>query len=152
MTPRRVSGPFGEEGADMAELRRSTWQPIGFGFAAGMGIAAVDNLLFEGEVSPIVTLGLLLTTAITAGTVWGRRGWSAAVLAWAWVPGAHVVKRAAGSPDTLHPNTWASVLMLAAFTLAVAAVGLGCGLLVNRLAGRAAKPAGPAAAADRVGP
>ena len=34
-------------------------------------------------------------------------------------------------PDTLHPNTYLSVLYLAIFTLAVAIIGFGFGLLVS---------------------
>lgn len=113
-----------------------TWPvQVGVGLAAGAAIAAVDNFAFEGEVSPIVIVALLLAATATAGFLWGRHGWGAALAAWAWVPLAHVVKHVLGLPDTLHPNTWASILMLAAFTLVVAAVGTGCGVLLRRLSG-----------------
>jgi hypothetical protein len=108
----------------------------------------VDNVLFEGEVSPIAIVGLLLAAAATAGMRWGARGLAAAALTWACVPAAHVVKRAFGLPDTLHPDTWASVLLLAMFTLVVTTVGSGCGLLARRLAGRGPRLAEPGAAAD----
>jgi len=106
---------------------------FGAGFVAGAAIAAVDNLAVEGEVSPIVIVALLLAVTATAGAVWGRRGWVASAAAWAWVPTAHLAKRGFGLPDTLHPNTSTSILFLAAFTLAVAAVGTGCGLSLRRL-------------------
>jgi hypothetical protein len=51
---------------------------------------------------------------------------------------AHVVKHVLGLPDTLHPNTYVSILYLAAFTLVVATVGTGCGVLAHRLATGAA--------------
>jgi hypothetical protein len=44
------------------------------------------------------------------------------------------VKHVIGLPDTLHPNTYTSILYLAAFTLAVATVGTGCGVLIRSLA------------------
>jgi hypothetical protein len=131
---------------------RPRWRwPVGFGLVAGAAIAAVDNVLFEGEVSPIVIVGLLLATTVTAGAVWGQRGWAGAAAAWAWLPAAHVVKRALGLPDTLHPNTYASILMLAAFSLAVATIGTGCGLLARRLAGDFSRPAEPDAPPNRGG-
>ena len=104
------------------------------GLAAGAAIAWVDNVAFEGEVSPIIIVVMLLAATITAGAVWGRRGWVPAAAAWVCVPLAHLVKQAFGLPDTLHPNTYMSILYLAAFTLVVASVGTGCGVLVHRLA------------------
>jgi hypothetical protein len=127
----------------MAVPVRSWWWPISFGLLAGATIAAVDNVLFEGEVSPIVIVGLLLGAAASAGVIWGARGLVAAVLTWGWVPASHVLKRALGLPDTLHPNTWASVLVLAVFSLVVTAVGSTCGLIARRLAGRGPRPAEP---------
>lgn len=109
--------------------------PIGFGLLAGAAIAVVDNLLFEGEVSPIVIVGLLLSTGATVGAIWGGPGRKAAVAAWIWIPGVHVFKRAFGFADTLHPNSWSSVLMLAVFALAVTGAGFGLGLLVRRIVG-----------------
>jgi hypothetical protein len=107
--------------------------PVGVGLAAGAAIAAVDNFAFEGEVSPIVIVALLLAATATAGFLWGRHGPMAAIAAWVCVPLAHLIKHLLGLPDTLHPNTYASILMLAAFTLVVAAIGTGCGVLLGRL-------------------
>jgi hypothetical protein len=59
------------------------------------------------------------------------------------VAGTHLAKRILGLPDTLHPNTYASILMLAAFSFAVAVVGAGWGLVVRRLATGCQKPAEP---------
>jgi hypothetical protein len=119
----------------MTELFLTKWPiRLSLGLGAGAAIAAVDNVLFEGEVSPIVVIGLLLAATAAAGTAWGQRGWVAAIAAWIWVPSAHLAKHILGLPDTLHPNTYASILMLATFSLAVAVVGTGCGLLVRRLA------------------
>jgi hypothetical protein len=112
----------------------SKWRwPVVFGLAAGAAIAAVDNLLFEGEVSPIVIVGLLLATTTTAGATWGRRGSVEALLAWVWLPAVHFVKHTLGLPDTIHPNTYASILLLAAFFFVVAALGTTFGLLARRL-------------------
>jgi hypothetical protein len=54
--------------------------------------------------------------------------------AWAWLTLVHLVKHVFGLPDTLHPNTYTSILMLAVFSLVVATIGTGCGILIRRLA------------------
>ena len=114
---------------------RSKWPTqLGLGLVAGAGIAYVDNGAFGGEVSPIIIVVLLLGATAMAGAAWGRRGWIAAAVTWAWVPMAHLVKHVLNLPDTLHPNTYTSILYLAAFTLVVATCGTGCGVLVRKLA------------------
>ena len=118
----------------MASIVRAGWRVrLGVGLAAGAATATVDNVAFGGEVSPIVVVALLLAITATAGAVWGRRGWIPAAVAWSCVPLAHLVKHVLGLPDTLHPNTYASIGTLAAFSLAVAAAGTGGGLWVRRL-------------------
>ena len=126
----------------MAALVRAGW-PVRLiaGLAVGAVIAAVDNVIFGGEVSPIIIVAMLLAATTTAGLVWGRRGWPAAFAVWAWVPAAHLAKRVLGLPDTLHPNTYASILMLGSFTLVVATVGIACGLLARRFVVGTPKPA-----------
>lgn len=104
------------------------------GAAAGVVVSAVDTFAFRGEVSPVVVVALLLAATAAAGAVWGWQGWAAAVMTGAAVPLTHVVKHAAGLPDTLQPNTWASIGTLAVFTLAVSAAGL-CGGALLRMAG-----------------
>ncbi|HUU36192.1 MAG TPA: hypothetical protein VMW48_19140 [Vicinamibacterales bacterium] len=102
--------------------------------AAGIAVATVDNFAFRGEVSPVVVVALLLVATAAAGAIWGWPGWVAAAITGASVPLAHVVKHALGLPDTLQPNTWASIGTLAVFTLAVSAAGL-CGGVLLRMAG-----------------
>ena len=103
------------------------------GLAIGVAIAAVDNVAFDGEVSPIVVVAMLLAATITAGFFWEKLGMATAGAVWICVPGVHWAKRIFGLPDTLHPNTYTSILMLAVFSLAVMAAGTGCGLLIRRL-------------------
>jgi hypothetical protein len=118
---------------------------LGVGLVAGAAIVYVDNYTFDGEVSPIIIVALLLAATAIAGAMWGRSGWRAAAVTWACVPLAHVVKHVLDLPDTLHPNTYTSILYLAVFTLVVAASGTGCGVLVRRLAtGPVRREDGPA--------
>ena len=103
---------------------------LALGLGVGIAIACVDNFAFGGEVSPIVIVGLLFVSTTTFGGVWGRASWMPVLAAWMCVPLAHLVKHVLGLPDTLQPNTYTSILMLAAFTLAVATVGTVAGMLI----------------------
>ncbi|HZV35336.1 MAG TPA: hypothetical protein VFB72_12250 [Verrucomicrobiae bacterium] len=103
------------------------------GLVCGAGISAVDNFAFKGEVSPIIIVALLLVAAASVGAIWGRRALPAVLAIWACHPLAHVFKHALNLPDTLHPNTYGSILILAIFSLVVTAIGAGCGLAMHRL-------------------
>jgi hypothetical protein len=106
---------------------------VGIGFVAGVAIVAVDNFASGGEVSPIVIVAMLFAVTTTAGWIWGWGGWRASVVVWLCVPLAHLVKHLLSLPDTLQPNTYTSILMLAAFTFAVSTIGTGCGVLLRKL-------------------
>jgi len=115
------------------DMSRGAWSKrFAVGLGTGMAIAAVDNFAFGGEVSPIVIVILLIAATATFGGIWGRTGWTAAVATWFCVPFAHMVKHVLGLPDSLHPNTYTSILMLAAFTFVVTAIGTGAGILVHK--------------------
>ena len=106
---------------------------LGAGFVAGGVIAAVDNFAFHGEVSPIVIVVMLFVVTATFGGIWSWRGGLASGVAWVCVPLAHLVKHVLGMPDTLQPNTYPSILLLAGFTFAIATFGTGCGILLHKL-------------------
>ncbi len=109
---------------------------FGLGLLAGLVIASVDNFAFGGEVSPIVIVLLLLIAAALAAGIWGRQGWIAAAGVWVCVPLAHLIKHVLGLPDTLHPNTYTSIFMLAAFTCVVTTLGAAAGALLHALGKR----------------
>jgi hypothetical protein len=106
---------------------------LSIGLAAGVAIAYVDNVAFKGEASPILIVALLLIATGTSGAIWEKRAWIAAAATWMCVPSVHLVKHILGLPDTLQPNTYASILLLAVFTFVIAAVGTGFGVLVHTL-------------------
>jgi hypothetical protein len=101
------------------------------GLAAGAGIAWVDVATFGGEVTPIVDVALLLATGGLAGLLFGRKGWLAALAAWICLPGAHLGMHVLGLPDTIQPNTYGSIALLAVFSLGVTAMGWGLGLVAG---------------------
>jgi hypothetical protein len=84
---------------------------------------------------------MLLVVGAAAGMVWGGvRAAVATAVVWVWLPMAHVLKHVMGLPDTIHPNTYASIMKLGVFTFVVTAIGLGFGLAFHRLvAGRPAE-------------
>jgi hypothetical protein len=98
----------------------------------GLVIAGVDNLVFEGEVSPIVIVGLLLVASAVMAALWRAQGALLTGVVWLWLPLPHVVKKMLGLHDTLHPNTYASIAKLAIFSLVVVAVGDAVGLALRR--------------------
>jgi len=106
---------------------------IDIGGVIGLVIAAIDNFAFNGEVSPIVIVALLLSATAISGFIWDWRGWVVTVSAWACVPLAHFFKHVFSLPDTLHPNTYTSILMLAVFTFVISIIGFGIGVLFRRL-------------------
>ena len=108
---------------------------IAIGALAGATIAAVDNLAFGGEVRPIVIVGMVLIFSSAAGTLWGSRAAVPVTIAWAFLPVVHLVKHVLAMPDTIHPNTYASILKLGAFSFAISAIGLGFGLALHRVFG-----------------
>jgi len=113
----------------------SNWQlrPL-VGLILGAILVYTDNFAFQGEVSPIVIVILLLISTIIVGILLEWSAWITVVILWICVPMAHVVKHLLGLPDTLHPNTYTSILMLAAFTLIVSATGFLLGVLIHRIA------------------
>jgi hypothetical protein len=103
------------------------------GLMIGAIIAYVDNFSFQGEVSPIVVVVLLLIATISVGVVWKWHGLITVAAMWLWLPMAHFVKKVLGLPDTLHPNTYTSILMFTEFTFAISAIGLIVGISINKI-------------------
>ena len=116
----------------MADSMNSYFR-LGIAIVTGAAIAAIDNFAFGGETSPIVIVLLLLLATGTVGFLWGKRGWLAAALIWVCVPGAHMINHMLGLPDSIQPDTYASILKLAAFTFVMAAIGTACGIAMGGL-------------------
>ena len=106
---------------------------IAVGFIAGVILVIVDNIIFEGEVSPIVIVVILIGITSVFGTAWGWRGLQASSVTWICIPLMHLIKHLSGLPDTLHPNTYTSIAMLAAVTCVIAVMGTLFGVLANRI-------------------
>lgn len=112
----------------------TNWQLLFlFGLLCGAIIVYIDNLAFQGEVSPIIIVIMLLLSTMTAGAIWKWQAWIAVLTEWACIPMAHVVKHLLGLPDTLHPNSYISIAMLALFTFVISALGFLIGALINRV-------------------
>jgi hypothetical protein len=116
------------KGGTMPPEEKSTTATSACGLAllAGGLISAVDNLAFGGEVSPIMIV-ILLLAASAAFAFFLRHAWATALAVWIFTPLVHVAKHLAGIPDTIQPNTYASIAVLAIFTLIVSLAGAGIG-------------------------
>ena len=106
---------------------------VSIGLITGILISTIDNFAFEGEVSPIIIVLLLLTATLAFGATFGLRGALMSIFTWICIPLTHLIKHIFNLPDTLHPNTYTSILMLAIFTLIVSSVGIGLGIFINKL-------------------
>ena len=76
------------------------------GLAAGLVVSAVDLYAAGGHVPPVVIVALPL-------------------------PAVHAFRHARGWPDTISPNTWDSIVMMALFALAVAGAGFAAGAVLR---------------------
>lgn len=103
----------------------------GIAAVAGIAISAVENFTFRGEISPIVIVALLLLATASLGIGWGIRAWPSVAAVWFWLPATHVAKHLMGMPDTLHPNTYPSIVALAGFSLIVCCLGFFAGAAVR---------------------
>jgi hypothetical protein len=52
----------------------------------GLVIAGVDNLAFEGEVSPILIVGMLLVVSAVMTALWRAQGALLTGVVWLWLP------------------------------------------------------------------
>lgn len=109
------------------------------GLAIGSCIALIDNYAFKGEISPIVIVALLFFSAFSVVAFFGNPGCIAAIGIWFCLPMSHFIKISLGLPDTLHPATFGSAVLLAVFTIIVVSIGSVCGMVFRRLAYGAAK-------------
>lgn len=109
------------------------------GLAIGSCIAFTDNYAFEGEISPVVIVAFLFISAFSVVALFGNPGCIAAIGIWFCLPISHFIKIGLGLPDTLHPATFRSAVLLAVFTLIVVSIGSACGMVFRRLAYGAAK-------------
>ena len=105
---------------------------ISIGLVVGAAVSAIDHFASGGEVSPIVIVFLLLAASGAAGLIWGRGSWVVTAAVWVWLPCTHLVQHMLGLPDSLYPNTYTSILMLAVFSLVVITAGTGFGILLRR--------------------
>lgn len=121
-------------GRRVANRGNSGWPwRLGLGVVIGTGISTVENAAFEGDLSSNVIGVLLLAASAVIGFVWGLQGWGAAIASWGVMPLVHAIKNAFGLPDTLNPNTVASIVRLAGSTSLWSAIGFGCGALAYRI-------------------
>ncbi len=103
--------------------------------ASGLGllIAALDTAAPFGDDSSKLTILLWLMAGGSLGFVMPSRPWRWAMLVGPWLPLTHLLAHVLGLPDSIHPNTYATILTLVPVSLAVCSVGAYGGALTRRL-------------------
>jgi hydrogenase/urease accessory protein HupE len=89
----------------------------------GVVSTVVDFLAAQGDVSPPVTLAVLLAAGFALGWLTTSAPWLAAVLLGSVLPAAHLVAHGLGLHDNVSPNTYTARLLIAPVTIAAALLG-----------------------------
>lgn len=80
---------------------------------------------------PVVIVALQILASGTIGGLAGWPAWPAAIAVASPLPAVHAIRHALGWPDTISPNTWDSIGMMALFALAVAGAGFAAGAVLR---------------------
>jgi|GEM_PF-5378839 len=100
---------------------------------AGITISMIDNYAMNGEISPIVIVMLLFLSVTALSAFNPNNVWLNALLVWIWLPASHLIKHLLEMPDSIYPNTYKSILLLALFTFTICIVGLLIGIGIRRV-------------------
>ena len=97
---------------------------IAFLVATGLGLltAVADIAAPFGDDSSKLTLLLWLFFSGSLGFAMPRSPWRWALLVGCWVSLGHLVVHVLGFPDSIHPNTYATIVILIPVSLAVCSV------------------------------
>jgi hypothetical protein len=104
------------------------------GVLSGLLVAWLDVRAPWGDDSAKVVLLLWVAVTGPLGYLRPRRPWRWALVVGPWLPLTHLARHVLGMPDMIHPNTYATILLL--FPVSVAACSLGAygGALLRRVA------------------
>ncbi len=92
----------------------------------------IDVVAPFGDDSSKLTILLWLLSSGGLGFVMPRRPWRWALLMGPWLSLTHLIVHASGLPDSIHPDTYAIMLLLAPMSLAACSVGAS-GALARRV-------------------
>jgi hypothetical protein len=103
--------------------------------ASGLGLftAAVDKAAPFGDDSSMLTVLLWLLFSGVMGFSVPRRPWRWALVLGPWTALLHLVVHALGLADSIHPNTYATILILVPVSLAACCLGAYGGAMARRL-------------------
>jgi hypothetical protein len=95
----------------------------GLGILLGLLTASLDVVAPWGDDSAKVILLFWVLSCGALGFLRPRRAWRWAVVVALWVPLAHLLLHALGRPDSIHPNTYGTILLLVPLSLVVCFAG-----------------------------
>ena len=124
----------------MPEMPRASRLPtLLMAVALGLVTTLVDFFAANGDVSPPVTLAVLLAAGILLGRFVPTGQWLAALLLGLILPVVHVLAHAVGYDDHVSPNTYGARLLMVPVTVGVALVGTWIGTLLRTARRRSAR-------------
>jgi hypothetical protein len=89
----------------------------------GLIISAVDNYAFGGEITPMVVILLLLLSTSGMSVIVNAKAYLISIIIWFFLPAVHLIKHIFGLSDTIEPNTYQSILLLALVTFLICQIG-----------------------------
>jgi len=98
----------------------------------GLFISALDNYAFEGEISPIFIIMLLFLFSSGMALIINTEAYILSIIIWVFLPAVHFIKHLLGLSDSIQPNTYESILLLALVTFAVSQVGFMVGCTIRK--------------------
>ncbi|MGH7590277.1 MAG: hypothetical protein ACREOE_09835 [Gemmatimonadales bacterium] len=110
-----------------AERRDSIVINVGIAACCGVPATAVDFLASHGDVSPPVTLAILIGTGVIMGRMSLRPWWLTGAVAGLVLPAAHIMAHALGYADNVSPNTYGARLLMAPVTVLAVLLGVWAG-------------------------
>ncbi len=107
---------------------------LGVVVASGLGIliGLIDRAALFGDDSSKPTILLWLASSGFLGFAMPDRAWRWAVFVGPWLPAMYLVFRFFGSPNPIHPDTYASSLLLVPFSLVICLIGAYSGAAARR--------------------
>ncbi len=118
-------------------MKRDSWlsRNVGLVVASGLGImiGLIDRAALFGDDSSKPTILLWLASSGFLGFGLPDRPWRWSVFVGPWLPAMYLVSRFFGSPNPIHPDTYASSLLLVPFSLVVCLIGAYSGAAARRV-------------------
>jgi hypothetical protein len=100
----------------------------------GLFISALDNCAFGGEISPVIVIMLLFLFCAGMAFIVNTYAYLISIIIWIFLPLVHFINHLLGFTDSIQPNTYQSIFLLALVTFAVSQIGFVVGRIIRKTA------------------